>query len=146
MTTACSICGKPLTDPVSMELGIGPVCYVKRKIEEAMNKMDNLFAPRSEFEYGLEDGILWIRDLGGIKSVTNDMENVLADIVTDLNSHIHDYHIMYLDSMKIWDGIRITRIEASPVKKFKRLGFEFFSINEKDFEKAKQKLLNSVKS
>lgn len=139
MTTTCSICGKPLSNPISMELGIGPVCYVKRKLEEAMSKMDNLFAPRSEFEYGMEDGILYIRDLGGLKSATNDMENILADIAGDIGRKIYNYQIMYLDSMNIWDGIRITRHYQKT-----KFQFEFFSINEKDFEKAKSKLLGKI--
>ncbi|MEX3556325.1 MAG: DUF6011 domain-containing protein [Burkholderia gladioli] len=36
MTTwKCGVCGKPLTDPVSVHLGIGPVCRITLKFNEA---------------------------------------------------------------------------------------------------------------
>ena len=141
---SCNICGKPLTDPISIELGIGPICYVKKKLQEAMSRNENLFAPRAEYEYGTSDGVLWIRDVGGYKSVTNDMENVLADILKEMGRNMMEYFIIYQDSMRIWDGVQITNISTGKADEFRRIKFSFFSVNERDFEKAKLKLLSKL--
>jgi len=81
---SCNICGKPLTDPISIELGIGPVCYVKKKLQEAMSRNENLFANRAEYDYGTSDGVLWIRDRGGYTAVNNLMEHLRAGILQEM--------------------------------------------------------------
>ena len=81
---------------------------------------------RSEYEYGIDGNILYITDLNGMKSVTNDIENVLADITPEV---YQGKLIMYKDSQGIWDGIR-----------YENNHIEFFSINETNFQNAKIKL------
>ena len=91
-------------------------------------KNGNLFSNRSEYQYGTRGDIVWIRDLGGMKSVTNDIENVLQDILQDIA--LETKKIIYQDSMGIWDEVRC-QIEAGTVK-----GVTFHSIGEKDMSKA----------
>lgn len=134
-SATCSKCGKPLTDPVSIAARLGPVCRLNRKLENMHN--GNLFANRSEYDYGIEGDVVWIRDIGELKSVTNDMENVLADI-----SKEHDISrkkIMYLDSDKVWDGVTAT-ISKSESGSVHVTNLGFFPITETDFLKAKEKL------
>lgn len=133
INTTCSICGKPLSDPISVKIGIGPVCRVHRKTNEMNEKTSNLFSDRSTFAYGFfnNKNILWIEDLGGFKSVTNDIENIMKDIKSE-GHDIKNKHIMYKDSYGIWDGIKIENRIVS-----------FFSINETDIYKAADKLIDS---
>lgn len=65
---------------------------------------------RSNYTYGIADGtdekILWIVDSNlGNMSVTNDMENVLAEIEKKTQLPLEDYKIIYRDSMNTWDGV-----------------------------------------
>ncbi len=128
----CSICGKRLSNPVSMEHGIGPVCRIKQKNLKSKNDAQlNIFANRSNYTYSIEGSIIMIQDLGGYKSVTNDMWSVLYDIRIDENIDPQDYLIMYKDSRGIWDGVEYND-GPSP---------SFFSLNETICSKAKNKLL-----
>ena len=124
----CKICGKSLTDPISVLLEIGPICRMKGKEKEYSMKNGNLFSNRSEFTYAVSGNILWIKDLGGMKSVTNDIENVIADIIKELA--IEGKKIIYRDSMGIWDEVRCL-VESGKVKRV-----SFHSIGEKDMQKA----------
>lgn len=134
--SSCSYCGKALSDPVSVEIGVGPVCRITNKIKEMSEKTENLFASRALFEYGFEGDVLWITDEGGFKSVTNDMENVLEDIM-DTVGHVklRGNKIMYRDSMGIWDGVRVTWSSIDTIE-----CISFFPLTEKDPFKAKDKL------
>lgn len=136
-SVTCSICGKPLTDSISISFKIGPICRVKKKAQD-MNTT-NLFSSRAEYDYAIEGNILWIEDLNGMKSVTNDIENVLVDIAK--NEDIVNKKIMYKDSEGIWDGIKanITHAENGSVLVNK---LEFFPLTETDFNRAKEKLLS----
>ena len=139
-STTCSRCGKVLTDSISISLRLGPVCRVSRKTENMNN--GNLFANRSEYKYAVEGNILWIEDKGGMKSVTNDIENVLADIAT--LQDISGKRIMYKDSDGIWDQVaaNITVKKVMGKDTVHVSGLEFFPITETDFGKAKEKLLS----
>jgi hypothetical protein len=124
--------------------GIGPICRVSKKVEDYEEKTQNLFANRAEYDYGFDGRILWIEDLGGLKSVTNDIENILADIaILHGVSMIKGKHIMYKDSMGIWDGINaeVTEIERFGTASISVNRISFFPITEIDKRKAKQKLL-----
>ena len=59
----------------------------------------------ADYEYTVEGGTLCIIDLdkGGV-SVTNDMENVLADIQS-AEGLLDDLKVVYRDSDGIWDGV-----------------------------------------
>ena len=130
--SSCSCCGKPLSDHISVSLGIGPVCRIKKKEGEMGEKTGNMFAPRADYDYDIAGDVLWIIDRGGYKSVTNDMENILLDIAEVIGQdQLRQKKIMYRDSMEIWDGVRLS--ENGVVS--------FFSLTERDSMKAREKLL-----
>ncbi|HET6558089.1 MAG TPA: DUF6011 domain-containing protein [Prolixibacteraceae bacterium] len=131
ITSTCSCCGKPLEDPISVQFGIGPVCRVAKKLKEMSERSGNLFANRAEYDYGIQGEVIWIVDNGGLKSVTNDMENILADIIREEEIDLCRYKIMYQDSMGIWDGVRIGSSGS----------VTFFPIGEVKQHHAKNKLL-----
>jgi hypothetical protein len=129
---SCNCCGKPLSDRISVDLGIGPVCRVKKKEAEMGERTGNMFAPKADYEYDLAGDILWIIDRGGYKSVTNDMENILREIGEVIGpDQLRKKKIMYRDSMQIWDGVRLS--ENGVVS--------FFPLTERDSMKAREKLL-----
>lgn len=119
---------------------MGPVCRLNGKLENMNN--GNLFASRAEYSYGIEGGIVWIEDNGGLKTVTNDIENILVDIA--MIEDISKKRIMYRDSDKIWDGVTANIItEERRGKKIIRIEkLDFFPITETEFGKAKEKLLS----
>jgi len=114
MSSNCGICGKQLSDPKSVEIGIGPICRCKAKEEEKeKGKQGDLFMKEADYSYEIEQGVLVImdKDLGN-KSVTNDMDNVIKKIAS-VEGGIEKIQklkgITYKDSMGIWDGVRIER-------------------------------------
>lgn len=146
----CRICGRPLTDPVSVELSIGPICRITGKLESMNEKTGNMFANRSEFDYGhdVQSDCIWIIDKGGMRTVTNDIENVLKDIATNLGEDAFrtTKKIMYKDAFEIWDGIDAEfEFHSAPSghREARIRKIEFFPLTEKDFDKAKEKLILS---
>jgi len=103
-TNFCRCCGKPLTDPVSIALEIGPVCRVTLKIKELSNMTASLFGPRSDYDYRVDGDVIAITDNDKGRSVTNDLVNVLADLAGE-GIDLSQYKIMYRDTSGIWDGI-----------------------------------------
>ena len=144
----CRICGKPLTDPVSVERGISPECGGKFKRGKHKDQTGNLFAQRAEYDWGVDGHILWIQDRNGMKSVTNDIEFVLGDIFDSIEKELFKKLIMYRDSMGIWDGIRLANrdcyvgITAGNQRNSHVDIDDFFSIHETDYQAAKGKLLS----
>jgi hypothetical protein len=125
----CSCCGIALTDPISIHYGMGAVCRAKQKTKEA--NQGNLFAMRSSYTVSSYANTITILDRVGMKSVTNDIENVLRDIHATYGN-LDNYKIMYRDSAGVFDGIRT-----------KNSHFDcFFSINETDENRALEKLQN----
>lgn len=128
--TVCKVCGKPLTDPVSVALQMGPVCRMDSK--NATHGQQNLFFMRSNYSVNDKNAgvlIIYDNDRGG-KSVTNDIENVLAELISS-HGNIASYKIMYKDSQGVFDGVQVNA----------QGGFEsFFPIHEFDEAKALQKL------
>lgn len=60
---------------------------------------------RSAYQAAITDDRIEIVDLdAGGKSVTNDMHNVIADLVAK-GVKVDDYLIVYRDSMGRWDGV-----------------------------------------
>lgn len=114
----CGICGKPLTDPVSVQFGVGPVCRINIKLREAKNMTESLFGPRAAFTYELRGNVVCIVDQDEGRSVTNDVENVLADIARD-GVDLREYRVIYRDTLGIWDEIVLTK--AGRYKTFKSL-------------------------
>lgn len=87
--------------------------------------------PRADYTYSVEGSVIAIVDLDqGSKSVTNDMENVLAEIRAELGD-LSGYAVIYRDSMSRWDGVRLTGRVV-----------EFYSLNETDPERAAARLLH----
>lgn len=59
---------------------------------------------RAKYTYTIEDGFIAIIDQDCGMSVTNDIENVIAEIEKKENIHWIDYKIIYQDTEYIWDG------------------------------------------
>ena len=105
------------------------------------DKNGNLF--NAEYNWGTKDNILYIEDLNAPRSVTHDIQNVLADIAMRLpDEKLSELKIMYKDSFGVWDGVSasITKDNSSGKAKIAITGLNFFSINENDFNKAIEKL------
>jgi hypothetical protein len=120
-------CGRHLKNPVSIEIGMGPVCAGRHR--KKSGKTFDMF--RANFTYKIIDGVICITDLDTGKSVTNDVENVLSDISAQVGTEEMLLRpIIYCDSMQTWDGIKVNS----------RGEFEsFFSISETDQTKAIKK-------
>lgn len=125
----CNICGKPLTDPVSIKFGIGPICRINLKIQAAKNRTGNLFNPRAEYSYVVRDGVVCITDHDNGKSVTNDIHAVLDDKSAD-GVDLKAHRVIYLDTYKIWDEVVVIDGRFSTFK----------SLNERTLEGALSKL------
>lgn len=130
--TKCRICGKALSDPVSIANETGPICRIANKNHN--RNLQSLFQNRASFDWGIiQDKVIWIVDLdNGFKSVTNDISNVLRDIKNEIGT-LSDFKIMYRDSLGIWDGVKADPENLSRVS--------FYSLNVKDQSKAISKIL-----
>ncbi|WP_020396613.1 DUF6011 domain-containing protein [Thiolinea disciformis] len=119
----CICCGKNLTDPVSVMLGMGAICRMKQK-----NQRDTgpeLFGG-SAFSVDVVQGVICIIDLDqGGKSVTNDMENVLATVHRDYDLDVFNDPVIYRDSLGVWDGVSV-----ATGQRYYHAGF--YSLNELD--------------
>lgn len=88
----------------------------------------------SEFDFSLEENnLLIIVDLGGEKSVTNDMENVLVKISVAAGLTLEELaakKIIYRDSMLFWDGVRPILLQETlaGMESTTIAGVEFFSL------------------
>ncbi|GAA4461804.1 hypothetical protein GCM10023189_37710 [Nibrella saemangeumensis] len=86
---------------------------------------------RADYTYTVTDNIIAIVDLDlGNRSVTNDIENVLADIRAEIGD-LAGYAVIYRDSMGRWDGVRLVNGIVY-----------FYGLNERDQEKAANRLLH----
>jgi hypothetical protein len=129
----CRCCGKPLTDPVSRELGIGPVCRISRKEREAGR--ESLFANRATYGTAVVRGVVCLIDLDAGKTITNDVENVVADLAARrllLGPFDEPRRVIYRDTMGVWDEIL--------VRNGRFAGFR--SLNERDRAAALGKVLS----
>lgn len=62
--------------------------------------------PRSDYNWGIKDGILVIEDLNlGRMSVTNNAEGVINEIYSQIGAQLHNLYIIYKDSEGIWDQL-----------------------------------------
>lgn len=80
--TTCRICHKPRKDAISGKLGIGPVSRLNGKLDDAE---PNLFKAQTHacYDYEVVDRVVCIVENDRGKSVTNDAENVIADLLND---------------------------------------------------------------
>lgn len=61
----------------------------------------------ADYTYSVDGSVIAIIDLDlGNRSVTNDMEYVLADIRAEMGD-LAGYSVVYRDSMGRWDGVRL---------------------------------------
>lgn len=100
--THCSICGRELTDPVSVSRGIGPECILGAK--QDLVGQGTLFASRAAYDYKIRNGVLMLYDLNGGRSLTSDMELVLKEI-EETEGDLSYHKIMYKDCFGEWDGV-----------------------------------------
>lgn len=149
----CKICKKPLTDPVSIELEMGPVCRGRRRLSDYNDKTMNMFSNRASYSWGVDGDILWLKDKDQGRSLTNDIENCLVEVSEELDKPLTYYRIIYQDSTGEWDGIIITKLGdlSNDIECLKmgrpyevhELKINLFPIYELDYEKAKEKILAS---
>ncbi len=60
---------------------------------------------RSSYTWGIDGDYVVIIDQGGSVSVTNDVEAVIADLVTQ-GIDVDSKRVVYRDSTGTWDGMR----------------------------------------
>lgn len=159
-TSTCYACGKPLSDPFSVEMGIGPVCRGNRRNNEHKKRDLNVFGNRARYTWGIDGNILWLEDKGTeCRSLTNDIENCLVEIYMQLpeGKKLTDYKIIYRDSDREWDGIEITEIgdlqsdfewlkyreeRGQPYWSI-QIQIDFFPVREKEYHVAKNSILRN---
>jgi len=91
----------------------------------------NLFgdAPRADFTWELRGNVVCIVDHDNGRSVTNDVQAVLADIARD-GVNLATHRVIYRDTMGVWDEILLAGVTFSA----------FRSINETDLSAALRKI------
>lgn len=99
-----------------------------------MNQGD-IFSPRASYDWKIDGNIISIIDLKKGKSVTNDIDNILSDIQKELGlqNPLSNFKIIYKDTYEVWDGIQVSSNGHCS---------GFYSINEKEYQNAKAKLIN----
>lgn len=133
-SSRCWVCHRGLKDPVSIALGVGPVCRIKGK--KIMVGQRSIFEPQSAYDYWLDGNLLCIVDLNQGMSVTNDMERVLAKI--NATTPLQGKKVIYRDSDGIWDGVTFDVAELNRTAAILRVNF--YHIGAKDLETAKTKI------
>ena len=91
---SCEVCGKPLSNFVSVKLGIGPVCRGKGKIQMGLP-----FEDHAGYEVISDnDQFIYLKDSGHnqFKTVTNDAEYILSRLNEEYG--IGNKRIFYKDS------------------------------------------------
>lgn len=129
----CRCCGRPLKDPDSINIGIGPVCRMESKAAEASDPNGSIFGPRADYSHVVECGIVCITDNDNGKSVTNDVENVLKDLV-GFGYDLDNLKVIYRDTMGIWDEIVVKN----------RLFLEFRNLGERSRLSAMEKVKRGI--
>ena len=96
--THCKVCARPLSDHVSMQVGMGPVCRAN-----AGPPIEDLFNSRSDFEVEVQDRIVTVIDLNlGGRGVTNEAEGVVMDLCRR-GILQPGMRLIYRDSTGRWD-------------------------------------------
>ncbi len=139
----CSICKRPLTDPVSIALGIGPVCRITKKQKAAkMKQSENLFGSGVDYSFDITGNVLHIKDNNGAVSVTNAIDRVLTEI-WESGVDIRAHNVIYRDSDGIWDGVHFVAMLHPATENIQERrevkGIRFYAITEKDLALAIEK-------
>lgn len=141
---SCRRCNKSLSDPVSVDAGMGYICRHKLKDKDMKDKEPSLFPCEYHWHTDEKESMLFIEDLDSGKTVTNDIKNVLKTIFEELKTDSQrKWKIMYKDTFGVWDGVS-AQIIKSDTGKITISETQFYSINETDFNKAKEKLKNKL--
>lgn len=104
----CRACNRPLRDPESLRLGIGPVCRAKGAGQLGLFGGERAAAGERHAHYDVvkmdPPAAVWIRDRveDGVISVTNDAEHVVRELV----ARFGNVRVFYLDSMSNWDELK----------------------------------------
>jgi hypothetical protein len=88
-----------------------------------------ILEPRAVFSYQTYGNVIAITDHDQGRSVTNDAENVIADLAA--NFDLSRYRVIYRDTRGIWDQLLVDRTGRFA---------GFSSINERDLHAALAKL------
>jgi len=91
----CRICHRHLTDPVSVKMGIGPVCRARDNKQEVLDFMH----AKTELLKHERGKYIFIRDIGHVsgRSVTNDAEYIIDQLYLDFGI-TDETRIFYEDS------------------------------------------------
>lgn len=89
----------------------------------------NFYGPRAVYSFTVENGVICIIDHDEGKSVTNDAENVIADLVKQ-GIDVDTQPVIYRDTRGIWDQLLVKNGRF----------YTFKSVNERDKELAKAKV------
>lgn len=95
MRNSCEVCGKPLKNFNSMQIGIGPVCRNKGKVQ-----MDLPFENHADYKIKMRnEKFIFIEDTNQeyFKSVTNDIEFILLNLSEDYE--LSNKRLFYKDSL-----------------------------------------------
>jgi hypothetical protein len=101
----CSICKRPLSESLSVKLGIGPVCRARENKQEVFDFMH----AETELLRHVRGKYIFVRDIGHNtgRSVTNDAEYVVGQLYLEFG--ITDAtRIFYEDSEGSIDELRHT--------------------------------------
>lgn len=89
----------------------------------------NIHGHHARYVHHVDHGVLSIIDQARGASVTNDIENVLAEIA-EHGVDLSTVQVMYRDTQGIWDAVKLDEGRFAA----------FVSLNEKDENRARQKL------
>jgi hypothetical protein len=91
----CGVCNRPLSDPVSIKIGIGPVCRAKELKQGVLDFMhaETKLAKHERGRY------IFVRDIGHNvgRSVTNDAEYIVGQLYLEFGI-TDETRIFYEDS------------------------------------------------
>jgi hypothetical protein len=105
---ACRICGKPLSDPLSRDVGMGPVCRIASKLREVNGRQQDLFGnERSSYTVETRGDVICVTDLDRGRTVTTDADRVIDDLV-ECHGSLVGKRVIYRDSMGVWDEIVVS--------------------------------------
>jgi hypothetical protein len=134
----CKICGKPLSEPLSVKLKIGPVCRLNQKIDASKDNDLLTFKMRACYDYSVIDGVICIVDNDRGRSVTNDAENVIADLIADGIDVSRP--IIYRDTQGVWDQLMVQLRIVNTLAIYVFTGFAPLSETERDDAITKAKM------
>lgn len=111
--TSCTLCRRPLTDPVSIQREMGPECWAKLHPEDASESLPSIPAnrrgrrdrhgTRSHWSYIVEGAFILVEDQGTGMSVTNDAEEVVHALSRLVP--LTGKRILYRDTDGRWDEL-----------------------------------------